>query len=295
MYESYFDKLREECEIRNRSPRTAETYINNIKIFMRETGKSPEDLTLDDARNFILEKRRSGVAATTCNFYNASLVFFYKRVLGISWDAEYVPRMRRDYHYPNILTLEEVELLINTAKTPRNKALIALIYSAGLRVSEAVNLAPTDIYMSTMQVHVRNTKNHSDRWTLLSQRALNLLKDYWYSYNTPREILFVTSDRPHAPLKVSGAEIVIREIAKEAGIEKRVYPHLLRHSFATHLLEQGVAIEYIQTLLGHRCADSTATYLHIANKSLMGIQNPLDHPVKKKRGRPKKNGGDKNV
>lgn len=203
--------------------------------------------------------------------------------------------MRREYHQPEILTLDEVELLIDTATEPRNKALIALIYSSGLRVSEAVNLAPTDIYMSTMQVHVRQSKNHYDRWTILSQRALDLLIDYWHSCNIPREKLFVSLLAPHTPLNKSGAEIMIRQIAKEAGIKKRVYPHLLRHSFATHLLEQGVSLEYIQSLLGHRSPNSTCVYLHLTNKAMMGIQNPLDYPKKKKRGRPKKNGGGQNV
>lgn len=291
MYESYFDKLRDECYLRNRTNNTANAYIHNIESFLKYTDKHPEDLTLDDARNYLLNKKKANVSANTCNYYHSSLRFFYKFVLGKAWDEDHVPRMRREYHQPDILTLDEVERLIDTAKELRNKALIALIYSSGLRVGEAVNLAPEDIYMSTMQVHVRKSKNHSDRWTILSQRALDLLIDYWHSYNVPREKLFVSLLEPHEPLNKSGAEILIRKIAKEAGIQKRVYPHLLRHSFATHLLEQGVSLEYIQSLLGHRSPNSTCVYLHLTNKAIMGIQNPLDHPEKKKCGRLRKNGG----
>lgn len=195
--------------------------------------------------------------------------------------------MKRDYTLPDVLSVEEVERMIGTASEIRNKALIALIYSSGLRLNEAARLKPDDIYMSTMQVHVTDTKTHRDRWTILSQTALEYLKEYWYSYNVPRDTLFVSLLAPHMPLKGSGIEILIRTVARDAGIKKRVYPHLLRHSFATHLLEQGVPIEYIQTLLGHRCPGSTYTYLHIANKTLMGIQSPLDH-LKKKKGRPRK-------
>ncbi|NCB91543.1 MAG: integrase [Clostridia bacterium] len=287
MYEKYFKKLTEECEIRNRSANTARTYSDNIKRFLIDVGKHPDQLLLDDARQYILKKRRQGISAEYCNNINSSLAFFYKHVLHLFWDQEIVPRMKRDYTMPDVLSVEEVERMINTATEVRNKALIALIYSSGLRLNEAARLRPDDIYMSTMQVHVTDTKTHRDRWTILSQTALEYLKDYWYSYNVSRDRLFVSLLAPHMPLKGSGIEIMIRTIARDAGIKKRVYPHLLRHSFATHLLEQGVSIEYIQTLLGHRCPGSTYTYLHIANKTLMGIQSPLDHP-KKKRGRPRK-------
>lgn len=152
MYESYFDKLRNECYLRNRTTRTANAYISNITYFLKYTGKHPGELALEDARNYLISKKKENVSAATCNFYHSSIRFFYKFVLGKSWDGDYVPRMRRETHQPVILTLEEVECLIDTATELRNKALIALIYSSGLRVSEAVNLSPSDIYMSTMQV-----------------------------------------------------------------------------------------------------------------------------------------------
>lgn len=294
MYEDFFVKLAEECELRNRSANTARTYTDNVKRFLIEVGKHPDQLQLNDARLYILKKRREGISAEYCNNINSSIAFFFKHVLHKFWDQEIVPRMKRDYTLPDVLSIEEVERMINTATEIRNKALIALIYSSGLRLNETASLKPDDIYMSTMQVHVTDTKTHRDRWTILSLTALRYLKEYWHSYDIPREKLFVSLISPHNPLKGSGIEIMIRTVARDAGIKKRVYPHLLRHSFATHLLEQGVQIEYIQTLLGHRCPGSTYTYLHIANKTLMGIRSPLDHS-KKKRGRPcRKNGGNGN-
>ena len=114
MYEKYFNKLREECLIRNRSSRTADTYINNIRHFMKWTGYKPmEDLSLQDARSFILEKRNSGLSSATCNFYNSSICFLYKHVLHIPWDQDIVPRMRLDVKLPKVLSLEEIEKLIN--------------------------------------------------------------------------------------------------------------------------------------------------------------------------------------
>jgi site-specific recombinase XerD len=294
MYEKYFDKLREECLIRNRSARTAETYISNIKVFMRWTGNKPmEELTLQDAREFILYKRKSRVKASTCNFYNSSICFLYKHVLHITWDQDMVPRMRLDTKLPEVLSLEEVEKLIDTATDIRNKAIIALLYSSGLRVGELVKLRAKDIYISRMQVYIPESKNHSDRWTILSQKALDLLTEYWRSYPVPREYFFVSLDEPHNCLKVSGVEIMLRNIGKEAGLS--VHPHTLRHSFASHMIEQGVPISYVQSMLGHRCLESTQVYIHISNKTVMGIKSPLDHPQKKKRGRkPKKKDGDAN-
>lgn len=294
MYEKYFNLLEEECLIRNRSSQTLDAYISRINTFMRWTGNKPmEDLTLQDARDFILFKKRSGAAASTCNLYNSSISFLYRYVLHISWDRDFVPRMKVDVKLPDILTLEEVETLIDTAKHIRNKAIIALLYSSGLRVGELVNLRAEDIYMSRMQVHVRETKNHHDRFTILSHRALELLTEYWKSYPVKRENFFISIDGTHEPLKVGGVEYMLRIVGKDAGLS--VHPHPLRHSFATHLIEQGVPMTYVQSLLGHRCLQSTQLYIHISNKTVMGITSPLDHPGKKKRGRkPKKKDGELN-
>lgn len=294
MYEEYYKKLKEECLIRNRSARTADAYIQSIETFMKWTGnKSMETLTLSDARNFILEKRKKGIKASTCNGYNAAIRFLYQHVLHIPWDPETVPRMKLDAQLPKVLTLTEVECLIDAATDIRNKAIIALLYSSGLRVGELVRLRADDIYISRMQVHIREGKNHSDHWTILSERAKELLIEYWKSYPVQREQFFVSLDAPHAPLKVSGVEIMLRTVAKDAGMT--AYPHMLRHSFATHLLEQGVPIQYIQAMMGHRCAESTQVYIHVSNKAVMGIKSPLDHPQKKKCGRkPKKKDGGTN-
>jgi len=277
MYEEYLEKVREECLIRNRSSQTADTYVRNIVHFMKWTGDKPmEDLALQDARNFILEKRRSGAKATTCNFYNSSICFLYKHVLNISWDQDTVPRMKLDKKLPEVLALEEIEKLIDTATDIRNKAILALLYSSGLRVGELVRLRPGDIYKSTMQVYIVESKNRSDHWTILSQRALDLVTEYWRSYPVKRDLLFVANKGAHTPLTVSGVETMIKKIGREAGIE--VHAHVLRHSFATHMIENGIDMPFVQSMLGHKCYASTEVYIHVSNKAVMGIKSPLDHP-----------------
>lgn len=290
MYEEYFEKLKEECLLRNRTDATLQTYTLCIHKFLEwKHCNAPEELSLEDARNYIYELRINQKKSTQyCNCVNSALKFFYRFVLKKSWDQDVVPRMMNDVTLPRVTELENIEKMIDAATEIRNKAIIALLYSSGLRISELCSLAPSDIYKSTMMVHVRSSKNHCDHWTILSQRALDLLTEYWKSYPVKREYLFVGLKGKHEQLKPSGVQIMLRKIGNECGVD-HAHPHLLRHCFASHMIEQGVPVEIIQAMMGHRDADSTHRYIHVSNKTLMGIKSPLDHPAKKKRGRKKKN------
>ena len=236
--------------------------------------KPPADITTNDIKEYVLYKRDSSCSPASCNGILSALSFFYRVILKKTWDYEELHRMKVDWTLPAVCTFDEIERLIDTATNIRNKAIIALIYSSGLRVGEVCRLAPSDICMSSMQVHIRNSKNHGDHWTILSERALDLLKDYWLSYPQPRDILFVTLRNPHKPLKTGGVEIMLRKIAQKAGVT--AHPHTLRHSFATHLIEDDTKREYVQAMLGHKSPVSTAVYVHVSNKALMGVKSPLD-------------------
>ncbi len=173
MDESLKRQIHEECWIRNRSEGTCRQYTYHIGGFLDWIGDKPlNELTPSDARNYIIKKRNDGVKPESCNSINAALVFYYRYILHISWDPNIVPRMKRDWTLPQVISRDDIEKLIDTATNIRNKAIIALTYSAGLRVGEVCKLAPTDIYTSSMQIHVRNSKNHGDHWTILSERAL---------------------------------------------------------------------------------------------------------------------------
>lgn len=289
MYEEYYEKIKKECLLRNRKEGTIETYTANIKKFLEWSGKNPEDLNLEDCRAYIFELRVDKKMSTQhCNGINSALKFFFRYILHKSWDQDVVPRMINDITLPKVMSLKDVETLIDAAQTIRNKAIIALMYSSGLRVSELCRLAPEDVNMTTMQVHIRGGKNHQDHYTILSKRALDLLIEYWRSYPVKREILFVGSKGKHEPMKPSGVEIMLRKVGNSVGID-HMHPHILRHSFASHMIESGVSLEYIQAMMGHRDPESTHRYIHVANKALMGIKSPLDHATSKKRGRKKKN------
>ena len=279
MYEDIIEKLNNECEIRNLSPRTSFMYEFHTKKFLEWINDKPlSELTLIDVRNYILERKRNGACAGYCNSMCSALSFFYRHILHIPWDLDIIPRMKVDWNLPKTLSREEIEKLIDTAHNIRNKAIIALIYSSGLRAGEVTRLSPEDIYMSSMQVHVRNSKNRGDHWTVLSERTLELLKQYWHACPQPRDVLFVSLRKPYHPLHVGGIEIMMKKVGKEAGID--LHPHTLRHSFATHLIENNTSREFVQTMLGHRSSSSTEVYIHVSNKSIMGVKSPLDIPQK---------------
>ncbi len=278
MYEEYLNKLKDECLIRNRKEGTMGTYTANVNKFLNWANKKPEELTLEDCKKYIWELRVICKFSTQhCNGVNSALKFFFRYVLRKPWDQDIVPRMINDITLPKVITLDEVKKLIDSAELVRNKAIIALIYSSGLRVSELCRLEFGDIYFSTNQVHIRGGKNHQDHWTILSETSKDLLMQYWRSYPVKRQYVFVASkgEGERNPLKTSGVEIMLRKVVASAGMTD-VTPHTLRHSFASHMVEQGESLEFIQAMMGHRDPASTHRYVHVANKALMGIKSPLD-------------------
>lgn len=274
MYEKYLLQLEEAGKIRNLKERSIDCYKNYVSYFLNYMGKNPEELTCQDVREFLLAKKDDGLKATTLNLYNSAIRFFYRNVLHILWDDITVPRMIKDHKLPTVLSSEEVDRLLNATSDLKYKAMFATMYSSGMRVSEVTHLHYDDISRSNMQIHVRDTKNRMDRYTILSERNLALLTEYWFACGRPMGILFpnkFTGDY----LSISSVEQAIRRSAMAAGLSG-VTPHCLRHSFATHLMEQGVEQRNIQALLGHRDPRSTEIYLHVSNKSLMGIRSPFD-------------------
>lgn len=282
MYESYINKIEDVGKLRNLKSGTIRTYQNNVKDFLKFINKHPDELTCEDARDFLLFLKNKGNKSSTLNNKNGALVFFYKRVLGKLWDDNLVPRAINDYAIPRVLTRSEIEMLLDATSNLKYKAIFALMYSSGLRISEVIHLRYEDISRTNMQIYIHESKTHTARYAILSQRALDILTEYWFKCGRPTGILFPnqwTGDY----LTSSGPRLELKKAVNRAGLPKDIHSHCLRHSFATHLLEDGVDIRYIQSLLGHRSPKSTEIYLHISNKTLIGIHSPFD-----------KKGGDKN-
>ena len=275
MYEAYINKIEDVGNLRNLKPGTIRTYKNNVRDFLKFINKHPDDLTCEDARDFLLYLKNKGNKASTLNNKNGAFVFFYKRVLGKLWDDNLVPRAINDYAVPKVLSRTEIERLLDATPNLKYKAIFAIMYSSGLRISEVLHLKYDDISRTNMQIYIHESKTHTSRYALLSKRALDILTEYWFKCGRPKGILF-PNQWTGEYLTPSATGLELRKSVKRAGLPKDIHSHCLRHSFATHLLEDGVDIRYIQTLLGHRSPKSTEIYLHVSNKTLLGVQSPFD-------------------
>ena len=275
MYEDVFARIRNEAEKRNLKDSTIDAYCNSVEYFLRTVNKDISALTTDDVDAFLTEKRLGGLAPQTYNHYYSSIRFLYKRILKMNWDDEDIPRMKIDRSLPTVLSRAEIQSIIDHTPNLKHKAIIATMYSSGLRVSEVVHLHYDDISRTNKTIHIRESKSRRDRYTILSDRNLDLLTEYWFKYGKPRDILFPSS-WTGAYLDRSSVNQCFKKSAASAGITKHVSCHCCRHSFATHLFENGVDIKYIQALLGHVDPKSTEVYIHVSNKSLLGIRSPFD-------------------
>lgn len=275
MYNYYLLQLEEAGKIRNLKQRTIDCYKSYVSYFLNYMNKPPEELTCQDVREFLLRKKEEGLKATTLNLYNSAIRFFFRNVLHILWDDVTVPRMMIEHKLPVILSAEEIDKLLDATRDLKYKAMFATMYSSGMRVSEVIHLHYNDISRTNMQIHIRDTKNRMDRYTILSERNLKILTEYWLCKGKPREILFPNKFTGQY-LSIRAVEQAMRRAVTDARLSDKATPHCLRHSFATHLMEQGVEQRSIQALLGHRDPKSTEVYLHVSNKALMGIRSPFD-------------------
>lgn len=208
------------------------------------------------------------------NQYISAIKFYYEKVLGFDRFILGIDRPRKESRLPNVLTKEEVKSIIQQCSNLKHKCILSLIYSAGLRRSELINLRINDIISDQHLIRIRGAKNKKDRVSLLSEPLLNILRNYYQQYK-PQQWLFEGRGLKSKYSTTSIASI-LREASQKAKIKKKVSPHILRHSFATHLLEQGTDIRYIQELLGHKSSKTTEIYTHVSNRDFRQIKNPLD-------------------
>lgn len=276
MNEMYLLKLKEDMALKNFTLSTQEDYFRFVRRFLDFIGKDAMCITYADIRKFIFHmKDAENKKAATINCYTAAVRFFFEYTLGYVWDSKKIPKMKRDRKLPAVLTREQVEQLIDTTENYKHKAILAVIYSSGLRVSEACRLRYEDILRSRKMIYVTRTKNRQDRYSILSDRCLEILTEYWFRYNRPMDWLFPSTVRDE-PLTTSAVEQFMKAQVRQLGFSDDVTPHTLRHSFACHLLEDGVSHTFIQQLLGHRSPHSTDVYLQMTSKALMGIRSPFD-------------------
>ena len=250
-------------------------HLRNYFDWLTNKQIQPQRVTRDDVRGYLVQMANSGEAsAGYCRQARAALVFLYEVVLKQPDKVSELPRMKRPQQLPVVLNREEVARLLKVTTNLKHRALLMVAYSAGLRVGEVIRLKVSDIDSKRMQIRVTAGKGAKDRYTLLSETALNVLREYFRVYR-PQDWLFPGAD-PTDHLSERSAQKVFERSRKKAGIAKPATFHKLRHSFATHLLEDGVDIRYIQELLGHGNIRTTERYTHVSQKAMGRIRSPLD-------------------
>jgi len=268
-------RVLDELRRRNYSESTTEVYVRAIASYALHFRRSPADLGADDVLTFQLHLRDvAKVSWSTYNVYTAALRFLYAVVLGKTGVVVEIPYARRPRRVPIVLSQNETVRLIEAADKIRDRALIMVAYAAGLRVSEVVHLRVDDIDSERMIIHVRQGKGNKDRLVPLSPALLDVLRRWWRTFK-PATWLFPGEDgeRPLHPVTVRN---IVRDAAKRAKIKKRVTPHTLRHTYATHLLETGTDVRTVQALLGHARLSSTMHYNHVVRQLVTASKSPLD-------------------
>jgi integrase/recombinase XerD len=277
----FHDRMKQDLQIRGLSPRTQEKYLACVRQFIRYVGRRPDEVTPEDIHRYqaYLTNERK-VSASYFNQAVSAIRFFYRATVPRDWTLA-IPHQKPQHRLPQVMSRSEVESLLAVVTNRKHRAMLMVAYAGGLRLSEVLHLRVSDIDSQQMTIRIEQGKGRKDRYVMLSERLLETLREYW-SAERPRQWLFPGADgtRPMCP---TGLQRIFKQARLAARIDKPASVHTLRHSFATHLLEDGVDIRRIQRLLGHRSVSTTETYTHVAGDYLKDTRSPLDGPRRSKK------------
>jgi len=257
-------RLTQDLRIRNYSEKSVSIYVRCVAEFAKYFKRSPELLNeghIREYQRYLVEEKKA-----SWSFFNqtvCALRFLYKKTLKKDWPVEHIPFPKREKRLPVVLSVEEVSKVFCCVRTVKSRTILQTMYATGLRLMEALNLKPSDIDSARMTIRVRQGKGRQDRYVTLSPTLLETLRDYYRTYRPEGEWLFPNRERT-GKTDPTSIQRACRKAARKAGLAKRVTTHMMRHSFATNLLEAGVDLRTIQILLGHGSLNTTALYLHVA-------------------------------
>lgn len=268
-------RMLSDLRVRNYAPGTQRVYVHHVARFAAHFGRSPADLGPEDAQTYLRHLVDvDEVSWSTFNQAICALRFLYRVTLERPEMIARLPFPRRQRKLPTVLSREEVARFFRVVRNPKHRAILLTVYGAGLRVSEAVGLRVGDIDSGRMVIHVRQAKGGKDRLVMLSPVLLEELRAYC-RWARPGDWLF-PGQEPARPLTSRSVQKACQRASEVAALDKRITPHTLRHSFATHLLEAGTDLRVIQTLLGHKSVGTTSVYTHISAARLRATRSPLE-------------------
>lgn len=264
----------QQMQLKGYSENTIQSYVDCLIGLSKFYNTSPDLLSDQQIRDYlhhcIVEKKLSTSWVNQCI---SALKILFVQILKKEWDAITIPRIKREKKLPVVLAKEEVKAILSEVKNIKHKTILTLIYSAGLRVGEAINLKVSDIDSKRMQIRIRQAKGAKDRYVILSAVLLDLLRTYYNLYK-PKDYLFPS--QMNEQISDRTVQCIFKQACKKCKLNKTVSVHVLRHSFATHLMEQGVSLPIIQQLLGHKSLRTTSVYLHVQQYTIDKIKSPLD-------------------
>ncbi|WP_310594080.1 tyrosine-type recombinase/integrase [Flavobacterium sp.] len=275
--QDYLQRYTERLQIQRYSPSSIKNYTSNLFQFLTNAScqfTTAEEIDIVAIEKYIFWKiKKDNISTSHQRIILASIAKFYELVIEKRINLKHLYPQRKEHKIPNYLTFAEITKLIDVTSNLKHKSIIMLLYSGGLRLSEVINLKIADIDSSSMTITIRQAKGKKDRQVMLSEKFLLILRQYYLKYK-PSSFLFEGQNS----LQYSGRSIqqIVKESATKSGLNKPVSPHILRHSFATHLLESGTDIRYIQELLGHNHLKTTEIYTHMTDVAKNKIKSPLD-------------------
>jgi len=267
-------RMIEDMRVRGFSPATQRGYIRGVKMLAAFLGCSPDTATAEDLRTFQRHLAATGVTPGVQNMTVSALRFFFRFTVDKPETTRHLVYTHEPRKLPRVLSSEEIGWLLAAASEPKDKAMLSVAYGAGLRAMEVVALRVSDIDSKRMLLRVGNGKGGKDRYVMLSPTLLEALRD-WYRIARPRVFLFPGRDKI-GPMTTRQFHRICKGAAERAGLPKWVGPHTLRHSFATHLLENDLDVRVIQVLLGHAQLDTTARYTQVATSVIRRVMSPID-------------------
>lgn len=277
----YLKHYREMLSLRGLADHTIRSYSTYIRVYLMYLSdilhRSPEEVSWEELRDFIrwLKKSRN-LSDRTVNHCISQLRFFTMYVLHKPWDPTQLPMRKFDSYLPYVPSQQETYQFISTIPDLKQRTMVALMYSAGLRIGEVCHLRYEDIRRREMRIHICHSKSRKDRYAILSPAALDLLTTYWFEYGRPKEWLFPKQFDPSRPIDTFYLSRHIHEHERRLGWPERLTCHSFRHAFGTHLYENGTDLLTIKALMGHKSLNSTVIYVHLSSRHLSDIISPFD-------------------